>query len=44
MTLKVDAKFKGKLTCGLKNSISNLVNLVKPYKDLDGKEQRSYVS
>ena len=26
MTLKVDANFKGKLTCGLKNDISNLVN------------------
>ena len=26
MTLKSDAKFKGKLTCGLKNNIRNLVN------------------
>ena len=26
MTLKGDAKFKGKLTHGLKNGISNLVN------------------
>ena len=26
MTLKSDAKFKGKLTCGLKNNVSNLVN------------------
>ena len=26
MTLRGDAKFKGKLTCGLKNSIMNLVN------------------
>ena len=26
MTLKGDAKFKGKLTCGLKNNIMNLVN------------------
>ena len=26
MTLKGDAKFKGKLTCGLKNNIRNLVN------------------
>ena len=26
MTLKVDAKFKGKLTHGLKNNIRNLVN------------------
>ena len=26
MTLKGDAKFKGKLTCGLKNDIKNLVN------------------
>ena len=25
MTLKGDAKFKGKLTCGLKNDIRNLV-------------------
>ena len=26
MTLKGDAKFKGKPTCGLKNEIRNLVN------------------
>ena len=26
MTLKDNAKFKGKLTCGLKNDIRNLVN------------------
>ena len=26
MTLKGDAKFKGKLTCSLKNDIRNLVN------------------
>ena len=26
MALKVDAKFKVKLTCGLKNDIRNLVN------------------
>ena len=26
MTLKGDAKFKGKLTCGLKNNIRNLLN------------------
>ena len=26
MTLKVDAKFKGKLICGLKKDIRNLVN------------------
>ena len=26
MTLKDDAKFKGKLTCGLKNDLRNLVN------------------
>ena len=26
MTLKGDAKFKGKLTCGLKNNIRNFVN------------------
>ena len=26
MTLKGDAKFKGKLTCGLKNNLRNLLN------------------
>ena len=26
MTLKGDAKFKGKLTCGFKNDLRNLVN------------------
>ena len=26
MTLKGDAKFKGKLACGLKNDIRNLIN------------------
>ena len=26
MTVKGDAKFKGKLSCGLKNDIRNLVN------------------
>ena len=26
MTLKGDAKFKGKLTCGLKNDLRNLLN------------------
>ena len=26
MTLKSDAKFKGKLTCGLKNDVRNLFN------------------
>ena len=26
MTLKGDAKFKGKLTCGLKNDLKHLVN------------------
>ena len=26
MTLTGDAKFKGKLTCGLKNDLQNLVN------------------
>ena len=26
MTLKGDAKFKGKLTCSMKNNIRNLVN------------------
>ena len=28
MTLKGDAKFKGKLTCGLKNDISSLLHLM----------------
>ena len=27
MTLKGGAKFKGKLTCGLKNNLKNLVNV-----------------
>ena len=27
MTLKGDAKFKGKLTCGLKNDLRHLVNV-----------------
>ena len=61
MTLKRNAKFKRKLTCGLKNDIRNLVNfhvssrksenlhfvqmlLLKAYKDLDEKIQRSYIS
>ena len=26
MTLKDDTKFKGKLTCGLKNDVRNLIN------------------
>ena len=26
MALKGDAKFKGKLTCGMKNNIRNLIN------------------
>ena len=26
MTLRYDAKFKGKLTCGLKNNLRNLLN------------------
>ena len=26
MTLKADAKFKGKLACGLKNNLRNLLN------------------
>ena len=29
MTLKIDAKFKGLLTCGLKDDIRNLVNFHK---------------
>ena len=28
MTLKDDAKFEGKLTCGLKNGLTNLVNFL----------------
>ena len=61
MTLKGDAKFKGKLARGLKNDIRNLVNfhassqksenlhfywllLLKAYKVLDEKVQKSYVS
>ena len=28
MTLKVDVKFKGKLACGLKNNMRNLVNFL----------------
>ena len=27
MTLKIDAKFEGKLTCALKNDMKNLANL-----------------
>ena len=48
MTLRAVAKFKGKLTCGLKNDIRNFVNLhfdwillSKAYKDLDEKVQKS---
>ena len=61
MTLKADAKFKGKLTRGLKNDLGNLVNfhassrkcenlhfdgllLPKTHRNLDKKEQKSYVS
>ena len=61
MTLKGVAKFKGKLTCDLKNGIGNLFNfhtsirksenlhfdrilLSNAYKELDEKEQKSYVS
>ena len=56
MTLKGDAKFKGKLTRGLKNDIRNLVNfhasirrsdgllLSKAYKVKNEKVQKSYVS
>ena len=48
MTLKGDAKFKGKLTHGLKNDIRNLLNfhrviLSKVYKVLDEKVQESCV-
>ena len=46
MTLKGDAKFKGKLTRGLKSDIKNLINfhlngliLSKAYKLLDEKVQ-----
>ena len=61
MTLKGEAKFKGKLTRGLEKDLRNSVNfhssnrmsenlhfdwvlLSKAYKDLDEKEQKSYVS
>ena len=61
MTLKCDAKFKGKLTRSLKSDIKNFVNfyessrksgnlhvdgllLPKPYKILNEKAQKSYVS
>ena len=47
LTLKGVAKFKGKLTRGLKIDISNLVNellLFKAYKCLDETVQKSYVS
>ena len=27
MALKIDAKFKGKLTCAFKNDMSNLANM-----------------
>ena len=48
MTLKGNAKFKGKPTCGLKNDIRNLANFranrqkSKAYKDLDEK-YKSYI-
>ena len=48
ISLKGNAKIKGKLTCGLKSDIRNLVNLhfdwillSKAYKDLDEKVQKS---
>ena len=61
MTLKGDAKCKGKPTCDLKNDLMNFVNfhsgsrksenwhfyglfLSKPYKDLEEKVKKSYVS
>ena len=48
MTLKGDAKFKEKLTCGLRNDIRNLhfdwILLSKAGKYLDEKIQKSYVS
>ena len=34
MTLKGVAKFKGKLTCGLKNEIGNLVNFMRAVESL----------
>ena len=34
MTLKGVAKFKGKLTCGLKNEIGNLVNFMQAVESL----------
>ena len=51
MKLKGDAKFKGKLTRGLKNEIRNLVNFHTSsqksenlHKVLDEKVQKSYFS
>ena len=56
MTLKGDAKFKGRLTCGLKNNIQNLVNFHASswksknfhfdqiLKDLNENAQKNYVS
>ena len=48
MALKGDSEFKGKLICGLKKDIRNLLNfhfdhifLSKAYKDLDEKVQKS---
>ena len=35
MTLKGDAKFKGKLTRGLKNDLRNLVNFMQAVKSLN---------
>ena len=32
MVLKIDAKFEGKLTCGLKNDMRNLANLYRQKK------------
>ena len=47
MALKGVAKFKGKLTCGLKDVIRNLFKsdpFVQAYKDLDEKVHKSYFS
>ena len=44
MTLKGDAKSKGKLTRDLKNDISIWLILSKAYKVLDEKVQKSYIS
>ena len=35
MTLKGDAKFKGKLTCGLENNLRNLLNFLRAVESLE---------